>query len=240
MEYRKLGQTDLNLSIVGFGTATLGNVFGDIDAGEPGADDEHAFRLGGVEASEGTRRPRVLDQHGRGGAGRWRKGAGERLGRAARSSARCKADSIGCQYPPVGEGDQRRLAGRETHDLAMLESYTSLVQQLVQIAGICEPGCEAVNSGHGAFLQPPAEMAGILRPGRHPFRNHVEQVAGVGGAIGRPGPRTTRRIHDGDLGVGTAHPQVGGQQYARCAAPHDHYTRPIHHYFYDFTRGCLV
>ena len=34
MEYRKLGQTDLNLSIVGFGTATLGNVFGDIDAGE--------------------------------------------------------------------------------------------------------------------------------------------------------------------------------------------------------------
>jgi L-galactose dehydrogenase len=34
MEYRKLGQTDLNLSIVGFGSATLGNVFGDIDAGE--------------------------------------------------------------------------------------------------------------------------------------------------------------------------------------------------------------
>jgi L-galactose dehydrogenase len=34
MEYRKLGQTDLDLSVVGFGTATLGNVFGDIDAGE--------------------------------------------------------------------------------------------------------------------------------------------------------------------------------------------------------------
>jgi L-galactose dehydrogenase len=34
MEYRKLGQTDLNLSVVGFGTATLGNIFGDIDAGE--------------------------------------------------------------------------------------------------------------------------------------------------------------------------------------------------------------
>jgi L-galactose dehydrogenase len=34
MEYRKLGQTDLNLSVVGFGSATLGNVFGDIDAGE--------------------------------------------------------------------------------------------------------------------------------------------------------------------------------------------------------------
>jgi L-galactose dehydrogenase len=31
MEYRKLGRTDLNLSLVGFGTATLGNVFGDID-----------------------------------------------------------------------------------------------------------------------------------------------------------------------------------------------------------------
>ncbi len=34
MEYRKLGQTDLNLSLVGFGTATLGNVFGNIDPGE--------------------------------------------------------------------------------------------------------------------------------------------------------------------------------------------------------------
>jgi L-galactose dehydrogenase len=34
MEYRKLGQTDLNLSMVGFGSATFGNVFGDIDAGE--------------------------------------------------------------------------------------------------------------------------------------------------------------------------------------------------------------
>jgi L-galactose dehydrogenase len=34
MEYRKLGQTDLNLSVVGFGSATLGNVFGDIDVGE--------------------------------------------------------------------------------------------------------------------------------------------------------------------------------------------------------------
>ena len=34
MEYRKLGQTDLNLSVVGFGTATLGNVFGNIDVAE--------------------------------------------------------------------------------------------------------------------------------------------------------------------------------------------------------------
>jgi L-galactose dehydrogenase len=34
MKYRKLGQTDLNLSVVGFGSATFGNVFGDIDAGE--------------------------------------------------------------------------------------------------------------------------------------------------------------------------------------------------------------
>jgi L-galactose dehydrogenase len=34
MEYRKLGQTDLNLSVVGFGSATFGNVFGDIDVGE--------------------------------------------------------------------------------------------------------------------------------------------------------------------------------------------------------------
>jgi L-galactose dehydrogenase len=31
MEYRKLGQTDLNLSLVGFGSATLGGVFGNID-----------------------------------------------------------------------------------------------------------------------------------------------------------------------------------------------------------------
>ena len=31
MEYRKLGQTDLNLSLVGFGGATLGGVFGNLD-----------------------------------------------------------------------------------------------------------------------------------------------------------------------------------------------------------------
>ena len=34
MDYRKLGQTDLNLSLVGFGSAALGGVFGDIDPGE--------------------------------------------------------------------------------------------------------------------------------------------------------------------------------------------------------------
>jgi L-galactose dehydrogenase len=34
MEFRKLGQTDLNLSLVGFGGAALGNVFGGIDPGE--------------------------------------------------------------------------------------------------------------------------------------------------------------------------------------------------------------
>ena len=34
MEYRKLGHTDLNLSVVGFGTSTLGDVFGNIDPGE--------------------------------------------------------------------------------------------------------------------------------------------------------------------------------------------------------------
>jgi L-galactose dehydrogenase len=34
MEYRKFGQTDLNLSLVGFGGAPLGNVFGGIDPGE--------------------------------------------------------------------------------------------------------------------------------------------------------------------------------------------------------------
>jgi L-galactose dehydrogenase len=34
MDYRKLGQTDLNLSLVGFGSATLGNVFGNIDPSE--------------------------------------------------------------------------------------------------------------------------------------------------------------------------------------------------------------
>ena len=34
MEYRKLGQTDLNLSLVGFGSAALGDVFGNIDPGE--------------------------------------------------------------------------------------------------------------------------------------------------------------------------------------------------------------
>ena len=31
MEYRKLGQTDLDLSVIGFGTSGLGDVFGKID-----------------------------------------------------------------------------------------------------------------------------------------------------------------------------------------------------------------
>jgi L-galactose dehydrogenase len=31
MEYRKLGQTDLDLSLIGFGSATLGDVFGNVD-----------------------------------------------------------------------------------------------------------------------------------------------------------------------------------------------------------------
>ena len=34
MDVRQLGQTDLHLSLIGFGTAPLGNVFGDIDAAQ--------------------------------------------------------------------------------------------------------------------------------------------------------------------------------------------------------------
>jgi L-galactose dehydrogenase len=34
MDHRKLGRTDLSLSLIGFGTSTLGNAFGNIDAGE--------------------------------------------------------------------------------------------------------------------------------------------------------------------------------------------------------------
>jgi L-galactose dehydrogenase len=34
MEYRQLGRTDLNVSVIGFGTSALGNEFGDIDPGE--------------------------------------------------------------------------------------------------------------------------------------------------------------------------------------------------------------
>src|SRR3984885_11344156 len=34
MDYRKLGRTDLNLSLIGFGGAALGGVFGDVDPGE--------------------------------------------------------------------------------------------------------------------------------------------------------------------------------------------------------------
>jgi L-galactose dehydrogenase len=34
MEYRQFGRTDLSLSLIGFGTATLGNIFGSIDPGE--------------------------------------------------------------------------------------------------------------------------------------------------------------------------------------------------------------
>src|SRR3984957_596128 len=34
MNYRKLGKTDLNLSLIGFGGAALGGVFGNVDPGE--------------------------------------------------------------------------------------------------------------------------------------------------------------------------------------------------------------
>src|SRR3984957_13379345 len=34
MEYRKLGQTDLSLSLIGFGSSTLGDVFGNIDSND--------------------------------------------------------------------------------------------------------------------------------------------------------------------------------------------------------------
>ena len=34
MEYRKLGKTDLSLSVIGFGGAALGDIYGNIDPAE--------------------------------------------------------------------------------------------------------------------------------------------------------------------------------------------------------------
>ena len=42
MQYRRLGQTELNVSIIGFGASPLGDVFGPVDPAEGGRAVSHA------------------------------------------------------------------------------------------------------------------------------------------------------------------------------------------------------
>ena len=197
-------------------------VEGDVDAGQTGTDDDDPLGLAGDESAERARRPRVLDDGRRSFGGQQRRHRPrQRLGHRARRSTGRQGDAVGGEHPPVGEPDTGRLPRRQPHDLAVLEPHVGGGEDLAEVAAVGDAGREAVEGGDGVGVEPAAQVVGVVGPRRHPRRRDVQQVPGVGRAVGGAGARSARRVDDGDAGVRAAAPQLRGDQHARGPTPGD-------------------
>ena len=88
---------------------------------------------------------------------------------------------------------------------------------VLQVAGEASQG-RTLGRRDGMVVQPSAEMAGIVRPRRHPVGGHVQQVHRIAGAVGGAGARATGRVDEGDLRSQDA-AQVGRGEHPGRPAP---------------------
>ena len=186
----------------------------DIDPGEPGSDHEHPIRLLRHQPAERARRPRIFDDRARAVAGQHRRHRpGEGFRHRSRRPPGRERDAVGREDAAVGEPDPRRTTRRQPHDLAVLEPHVGAREDVAQVAPVRDSRREPVEVGDPVAFEPAAEVVGPVGPGRHPSGGDVQQVTGIGRAVGRAGARPAGRVDDRDAGVGPTTPELGRDEH---------------------------
>ena len=128
------------------------------------------------------------------------------------------------QRPSLQRHAHRR-ARRQADNFGILDPYVGGRELFLQVAAVRETRCEALDRRDRSFVEPAAEMIGIVGPGGHALRGNVQQVGRVVGAIRRAGARATRRVDQRDLCFWFAPAEMYRGEHARSATAHDRDTQ---------------
>ena len=199
----------------------------DVNAGESRTDHQDARGPTRPERCECAGCPRI--QHNpavgcrAGSQGRHRsEGAFQRVGHATFGASRREHDGVGRQRTPIAQRHARGCARHQPDNLRSLDPHPGGRELFLQIAPVGKTWREILHRRDGPFVEPAAEVIGIVRPYRHALRWNVQQEGRVVGAIRRSGTGTTGRVDQRDLRFGFAPAQMYRGQHARSTATHDH------------------
>ena len=199
----------------------------DVNPGESRTDHQDARGAARTERRKRAGGPWIHNNLAAAGAGRQHRGESpfQRLGHAALGAPGRKHDGVGRQATSVLQRHAHRRAGRQADNFGVLDPYVGGGQLFLQVAAVRETRCEALERRDRPFVEPAAEMIGIVGPGGHPLRRNVQQMCRVVGAVRRPGARATRSVDQRDLCFGFAAAEVYRGEHARSATAHDRDTQ---------------
>ena len=120
----------------------------------------------------------------------------------------------------------RGCARHQTDNLGSLDPHLGGRELFLQVAPVGKTWREILHRRDSSFVEPAAEVIGIVRPYRHALRGNIQQERRVVGAIRRTGTGTTRRVDQRDLRFGFAPAQMYRGEHAGSTATHD---RDAHH-----------
>jgi len=130
------------------------------------------------------------------------------------------------QFATIVERQPNGGTRAQRDDFGGLDAHVGRDELVLQITAVRQSRREAFRRRHGSLVEPTGEVVGIVGPGRHSRRRHIQQMRRVVGAIGRPGAGTPGRIDQRDLRVGLAAAQVHRSKNSRGSAPN--YRDPHH------------
>ncbi len=192
--------------------AVVGEGEGDVDHGQPGADEQHVTQARAVAAYdvEGAGRPRVGDEERRRGQRRRRPGV------SGRGQPRRDDRGVGGDLGAVGGAQcDTGVGAAHPHHLLAHVAYADLAQRtaqcllegLVEVARPLPSRGEVVGIGARVgvlTVAPGDEVAGVLGQRGHAGGRDVEQVLVVGRAEGDAACAVVGRVDQHDVDAGAA------------------------------------
>ena len=175
---------------------------GHVDARESGTDHQDALEPARTESRERTRRPGIQHDFAVGSRSQHRRERTlQRLGHAPVGTSGRQDNGVGRQGTAVAQLHLRAFAGHQADDLGRLDAHVDAHELFLQVAAIGKTRCEPEGRGDGVFVQPAAEVVGIVWPCGHATGGNVQQVDGIAGAVRHAGTGAAGRVDQRDLGV---------------------------------------
>ena len=199
----------------------------DVDAGEPGTDHQDVGGPARSESFQRARRPRIQHDPAVSAVGQHRgEGTFQRIRHAALRTPGREHHRVRRQITSIVERQPHRSPRRQPHHLGGLDSHIGGEELVLQIPAIGKSRGEAFGRRDSSFVQPTAEVLGIVGPRRHARRGNVQQMRRVIGAVCGAGAGTARGIDQRDLRVRFAAAQMDRGEHTRGSPAHD---RDTHH-----------